>query len=91
VVTLPVRVVAPPALVVKLASGVVPPTVVLKRIVPVLFAMSACAPLTAPVNVMLPLPVLTVSPPLRAVVPLNVTGLFVVVRVLALAMVILSP
>jgi len=91
VVTLPVRVVAPPALVVKLASGVVPPTVVLKRIVPVLLAVRAWAPLTAPVKVMLPEPALTVSPPLRVVVPLIVTGLLLVVSVLAVAIVTLSP
>jgi len=91
VVTLPVRVVAPPALVVKLASGVVPPTVVLKRIVPVLLAASACPPLTAPVKVMLPEPALTVRPALRLVVPPKVTALFVVASTLVAATVTLSP
>jgi len=91
VVTLPVRVEVPPALVVKLVRGVEAPTVELNKVAPVLFATNACAPLTAPVKVMLPEPVLTVRPPLRVVVPLIVTGLLLVVSVLAVAIVTLSP
>jgi len=91
VVTLPARVEVPPALVVKLVRGVEAPTVELNKVAPVLFATSDCAPLTAPVKVMLPEPELTVRPPLSVVVPLIVRGLLLVVSVLAVAIVTLSP
>ena len=69
VVTLPLSVVVPPAFVVRLASGVVAPTVVLKSVVPVVFATSACPPFTAPVKVMFPAPAVAVRPALSVVAP----------------------
>jgi len=81
VVTLPVNVVVPPASVVKLVSGVVAPTVEMKRVAPVLFAVNAWAPSTAPVKVMSPAPTLIVRSPLSEVAPVMLTALFVVVRV----------
>jgi len=91
VLTLPVKVVVPPASVVKLVSGVFAPIVELKSVAPVLSAISACAPSTAPVKVILPEPVLTMRSPLRVVVPPTVTALFVVASVLVAAMVTASP
>jgi len=91
VITLPVSVVVPPASVVRLVRGVVAPTAELKSVAPLLSAVSACAPSTAPVKVILPEPALTVRSPLRVVVPATETALLVVASALVAAMVTLSP
>jgi len=91
VVTLPVSVVPPPELVVRVVSGVIAPIVELKRVVPVLFAVRACAPSIAPVKVILPLPALTVRSPPRWVGPPMVTALFVVTSAPVVEMTTASP
>ena len=77
------KLLVPLALVVKLLSEVVPPAAALKVVVPVLFKaklwLPATVPFTAPVKVMVPLPVLTVVLPPRVVVPAALKALLVVV------------
>lgn len=50
--------VVPPESVVRLESGVIPPTAELNLVVPAVFTVNVLLPLTVPVNVTLPLPVL---------------------------------
>ena len=67
-----------------------PPTALLKVVVPFEFTVSASAPLTAPANPMLPVPALAVRFPFSATVPPNVIAELMVVSVAADATVTLS-
>ena len=69
----------PPAFVVKLKSGVVPPTTLLKVVVPVEFKVKFPAPFKAPPNVIAPLPVLNTASPNKVTLSLNTMAAFVVV------------
>ena len=73
--------VVPPALVVSDVSEVRLPTGPLKIVVPVELATRSNGPLMAPVQVMAPLPVVTVRSDPSVVVEPKKTGLFVVVSV----------
>ena len=77
---------------VRLVSGVVLPTAAVNVVVPVLFTASAFAPSTAPVNVVLPVPVDTVRSLNSVVAPVKETLLLVVASVaLKPLMTTLSP
>ena len=73
--------VAPPALVVRLVSAVVPPTAPAKVVAPVVFTASVCAPLTVPLKAIAPLPLLA-----SVVAPVSVTAsLYVCVPLVVIA------
>ena len=69
VVTLPVSVVVPPALVVTEVSAVVPPTTPLKVVAPVVFTARVCPPFTVEAKEIAALPVLV-----HVVAPVSVTA-----------------
>ena len=73
--------VVPPAFVVRLVSVDALPTAPENVVAPVLFAVSPNVPSTVLLNVIAPLPVLTVLLPARAVVPPMLNTLFAVVYV----------
>ena len=77
----PASAVVPSASVVRLASGVLLPTAARNRVVPLLLATSAKPPFTGPLNVMGPVPAVTVRWLSSASVLPNSTALFVVLSV----------
>ena len=66
-----------------LAKAVVLPTAALNVVVPVLVTINALAPSTVPVNVVFPVPSLTLKPAVSKLVPWIETLLLVVVSVAA--------
>ena len=69
----------PPVLVVRLLKAVLPPTLALNKVAPVVSTARAWPPLTVPVKVTSPEPVLTMVAPAKVVVPATPKALLVVV------------
>ena len=68
--------VVPPALLVILVKAVLAPAAALKVVAPVLFRVRAEPPSTAPVRVIVPVPVLMVVPPASVVVPPTLNAVY---------------
>src|SRR5947207_2830486 len=84
--------VLPAASVLRLVRAVLPPMGPEKSVAPLLLATKSLPPFTAPVNVMLPEPALTVRLPLSVVVLPKETALLVVLSIApGLAPIVIAP
>ncbi len=86
----PFKAVVPPALVVRLVSGVVPPIAPVKVVVPVLLAVRLPPPSRVLLNAIGPVPVVIVRSPPKVTPWFSVTASLVVVRV-RIPVVVIAP